>query len=362
MRVLFEELPKDKRAGGIDAACEHLEHALGQLGASIRRPSQQKIDGTVDDNPEVVHFHGIWSPQFARKVRFWNERGVPCVTTVHGMLEPYARSRKWLKKRVAWWLFQRDVLNQMKVLHVTSTVERDNLIALDLRAPIYLIPWGIELPPSPCAYDAPNIVCSSGSPISVKEIGGLRSGSSLKVALYVGRLCPVKGLPLLVSAWARVRPENWMMRIIGPDEAGHRRQLEALVKKNRLSDDFEFLGEKSAEQLHNFYSEADLFILPSFTENFGLVVAEAIAHGLPVITTQGTPWKSIQDSGGGWWVPATVDAIASALAEATNLEKTRLSLMGQMARKQVANSQSWLEVARRFMKLYEIANNGKNIK
>ena len=143
------------------------------------------------------------------------------------------------------------------------------------------------------------------------------------------------------------------MRIVGPDEAGHRAEVESLIRKTKVEADFEFTGPLQGEALREAYEGASLFILPSFTENFGMVVAEAMAHSLPVMTTTGTPWSLLPERGCGWWVSPTVEEIARALSIATRLEDEALHAMGAKGRDVVANEFSWPQTAGRMKQLYE---------
>jgi glycosyltransferase involved in cell wall biosynthesis len=179
------------------------------------------------------------------------------------------------------------------------------------------------------------------------------SSKSPRTALFVGRIYPVKGLPMLVEAWAKVRPSGWKMQIVGPDEAGHLAEVEELVRKAGLEADFEFTGPLEGGSLHQAYADADIFILPSHTENFGMVVAEALAHGLPVIATQGSPWSGLLDNACGWWPEISSASIANALRAATSLDPSELRLMGTRGLVWVQNDFSWDKCARLMADLYQ---------
>ena len=158
---------------------------------------------------------------------------------------------------------------------------------------------------------------------------------------------------MLVEAWARVRPEGWKLRIVGPDEAGHQAEVERVANRTGITSVVEFVGKVSGSAKVTAYASADLFILPSYTENFGMAVAEALAHSLPVITTTGTPWSLLPERGCGWWVAPTVDHLADALTEATALDDEALRDMGSRGRELVSKEFSWQRAALKMKEAYQ---------
>lgn len=370
MNIRFEELTAPQRAGGIESATRGLVVSLKNRGVSVVRSSLETDVGKC--RPDLVHFHGTWSPALAIRWLFWRLRKVPCVISPHGMLEPWALAHKSLKKKVAWHLYQRHILNWASALHATSVREADNLRQLGLMVPIFTIPWGIEVVESreelsvdSCQWsvedgevghpDAGNSVKGeSGDDVEATAHGQPTTDNRPRVrtVLFVGRIYPVKGLPMLVEAWAKVGPMGWKMKIVGPDEAGHRAEVEALISEAKLEGDFEFTGALEGEALSKTYADADLLILPSHTENFGLVVGEALAHGLPVITTQGAPWELLETARCGWWAPVSVDGIAAALDDATHRSPEELIVMGARGRAAVAERFAWDRIAGQFIDCY----------
>ena len=328
MKIHFEVLAEPKRAGGIEVATRELVAHLQAACLRIKRSSDRKPVRM----PDCVHLHGIWSPKMALSFLAWRTRGVPCLISPHGMLDPWALAHKRFKKRVAWHVYQKLVLDRAALLHGTSENETSQFNQLGLTAPMALIPWGVSLP----------------------QVPGERSAySSVRTALFVGRIYPVKGLPLLVQAWARMRPAGWKVMIVGPDEAGHQAEVMELVRKFKLDADFEFTGPLEGDALRAAYECASLFILPSYTENFGMVVAEAMAHALPVVTTTGTPWSILRERGCGWWVAPAVEHLAQALSTATALDDATLRGMGAKGRELVASEFSWRRSANRMKQVYQ---------
>ena len=137
---------------------------------------------------------------------------------------------------------------------------------------------------------------------------------------------------MLIEAWARVRPDGWLLRIAGPDEAGHRKQVESAVSAAGLGEVVSFTGPLEPQMKKSAFFDADLFVLPTHSESFGMVVAEALAHGLPVLTTTAAPWSILRERGCGWWVDATVDGIAEGFRQATSLDTEALQAMGTKGR------------------------------
>jgi len=93
--------------------------------------------------------------------------------------------------------------------------------------------------------------------------------------------------------------------------------------------------------------------LPSHSESFGMAVAEALAHGVPVLTTSGAPWSLVQETGCGWWVQPTVDGIADGLRHATSLDRETLLKMGEKGRSLVSREFGWKRIANLMLSTYE---------
>lgn len=320
IRVRFEELSAQKRAGGIDFAVGELVRHLAGQDVVVSRSSQ----GAANWVPDVVHVHGIWSPWLGLRQLRWIMRGVPCVVSPHGMLDQWALGVKSLRKRCALRIYQRWLLNRAATLHGTSLREVRQFAALGLRASSALVPWGVELPPL------------SGGP---KESHGERT------ALFLGRIAPVKGLPLLIEAWGRARPKGWRLLVVGPDEAGHLAEVVGLVRRLGLEGTVEFTGELRASLKMAAFERSELFLAPSYTENFGMAIAEALAHALPVVTTTAVPWEQLCAENCGWRVPATVEAVASAISDATALAPPALKSMGWRGRRLVERDFDWKKAA-----------------
>jgi glycosyltransferase involved in cell wall biosynthesis len=197
-----------------------------------------------------------------------------------------------------------------------------------------LIPNGIDIPPKTSTLE-------SGPPFT---------------ALYLGRIHPKKGLKQLVAAWAFVEKEftQWRLRIVGPSENQHAEELQSLVAALGLRHvSFEaplFGPEKLAA-----YRTAAVSVLPTLNENFGLVVAEALAAGTPVICTKGAPWAGLVTEQCGWWIDHGVEPLAAALRTAMTTSQQLRTEMGQRGRDWMLREFSWERVARDMAATYRWA-------
>jgi glycosyltransferase involved in cell wall biosynthesis len=312
-----------------------------------KETSVQRVVGTESEalkrfgQFDLLHDNGIWLPHNHRLAVLAENRGIPRVVSLRGMLEPWAFRHKKAKKTVAWWLYQRRDLKQARLHIATGEAEAKNLRRLGLEVPVAIVPNGIDLQEE----RAPERGAESQRAI--------RNGH--RTALFLGRIYPVKGLPMLVEAWGRVRPAGWFLRIAGPDEAGHQKQVERAVEDAGLGDVITFIGPVEPQMKSSVFFDVELFILPTHSESFGMAIAEALAHSVPVLTTTGAPWSSLQERGCGWWVQPTVDGIAKGLREATSLGPETLRRMGEKGRSLVSKEFAWDRLVRLMLSTYEEA-------
>ncbi len=334
MRVLHTLASLDPATGGPARSVPALVRALKQAGIDpvlwTARPSEGEWTQAIKEAGvpvhsgelaalgrfDLIHDHGLWLPNNHAVARLARVAKTPRIVSPRGMLEPWALNhRKW-KKRLAWWLYQRADLHAAAALHATAESEAEHIKELGLRIPVYVIPNGVELPRA-----------ASESP----EVESQRSENP-RTALFLSRIHPKKGLRMLIEAWAAVRPAGWRMRVVGPDENGHRAELEQRVTQAGLTGCWEFCDALEGTAKDAAFRHADLFILPTHSENFGIAVAEALAAGVPVITTTGAPWEGLLETNSGWWVDPTPHDLAAALRDACTRDAATLQEMGGRGR------------------------------
>lgn len=284
------------------------------------------------DGATVVHDHALWLPTNHTVAKFCRRHQLTRVVSTRGMLSAWALANGGLKKRLAWRLYQHSDLKTATAFHATSQLEADEIRRLGFQQPIAVIPNGISIP----------------------AVLPKRQQRRLRTALFLSRIHPVKGLINLVRAWSQANiQDDWQLVVAGPDENGHRTEVEYEVHKLGLCDRVSLVGEIDNELKWQTYVDSDLFILPSFSENFGIVVAEAMAAGVPVIATTGTPWCLLNEHKLGWWVEPTVKSLAVAIAEACAEDPIELRRMGVLARAYATAQFSWTDVGKRLKSFYE---------
>jgi glycosyltransferase involved in cell wall biosynthesis len=275
-------------------------------------------------NAALIHDHGVWlQSNFGSSVAA-SRLGIPYFSSPRGMLTRWALKQKPLRKHAAWVLYQRRALDNARVLFATSEEEAADFRAAGLKQPIAVIPNGVTLGPASQRLER-------------------RAGA--RTMLFLSRLHRKKGVVELVEAWSLARPQGWRLVIAGPDEGGYRRVVERRIDDLEVQGSIELTGEIDDEAKSRAYEAADVFVLPTHSENFGIVIAEAMAHGLPVITTRGAPWRELEAHAAGWWIEPTVAALSATIQAATTISDDERRSMGSRGRELVATRYGWGKVA-----------------
>ena len=142
------------------------------------------------------------------------------------------------------------------------------------------------------------------------------------------------------------------MLVAGYEDKNHTVYLKKLVKELNLIDFITFVGPKLGIEKIRIFDSADLFVLPTFNENYGIVVAEALARGIPVLTTKGTPWEELNKYNCGFWVDNNEEGIKAALMIVLQKSKCDLKAMGERGKKLVKSKYLWNQTTKRTVELY----------
>lgn len=272
----------------------------------------------------LIHMHGLWAMPNVYPAGAARRANIPLIASPRGTLGATPLSYSKWRKRIFWALIQGPAVRRAAALHATCDAEYEEIRDFGLKQPVIVVPNGVDLPP-----DAPRFA-SSGP----------------RRALFLSRLHPKKGIEMLLDAWSQLCPRfpAWELRIAGPGQADYVRELKQRAARLGL-DRVIFIGPVYGEDKQREYRSAELFVLPSFNENFGMAVAEALSFGTPVVTTTGTPWSGLRDRGCGWWTEPDPDALESALAQALACDEQALIRMGASGRAWMAEEFSWDRVA-----------------
>lgn len=238
-----------------------------------------------------------------------------------------------IKKRLFFALFLRRNLSCATAIHCTGESEQEAVRELGVTCGrTFVAPLGAYLP----------------------ELEESEKSIKRRHILFLSRLGEEKGLKLLLEAWDSIEHNSWHLIIAGPDWKNYRKQLEEMISRRKIQD-VSLPGLVIGSAKDKIYREADIFILPSPMENFSMVVLDALAYGLPVICTQGTPWGSVSDAKCGWWISAnSVKALIDALKEAMSLDDDVYRQMSLRARR-LAARYSWDEVLKVVFREYKTA-------
>ena len=288
-----------------------------------------------DLSADVVHINGCWQPQLLFFQRAAQSLRIPVVLSPHGMLEPWIVKRHyWTRKWPAIQLYQRGLVKRANYLHATADTEKDNLLRLGWNPRIAVIPNAVNIEELP-----------------------LKDNWSLKRRIvFMSRLHFKKGIELLLEALSHLKPylDGYEVIIAGEGEPDYVETLKKAAISFGLSEFVKFVGGVYGAEKVCLLQSADFFVLPTYSENFGIVVAEALACGTPVITTHGTPWKELEDFACGWYIQVGLGALEKHLQKAISAPEEDLKRMGLHGRKLVENKFTVQAVAQKFLGIYKM--------
>ncbi|ABQ25883.1 glycosyltransferase [Geotalea uraniireducens] len=304
---------------------------------------ERAVSSDTGRNISIVHQHGIWSG-ISRTTNIMRQRyGTPTIVAPHGSIEGWALNKSWWKKRLALAFYERKNLQSASCLHACSHQEVAGFREFGLSNPVAVIPNGISM----------SWLKSEGNGIAFRRQFGIPE--SKRILLYLSRITPVKGLPMLIQAIGSMKQQmtDWVLVLAGADEFGHLKEIQQAVLNADLQHSVMFTGMLMGQIKRDAFSAADLLVLPTFRENFGIVVAEALGAGVPVITTNGAPWEDLVTHGCGWWTEISADALAVALKAAFSKTSKELKTMGERGRELVSTRYTWTISAQMTIELYE---------
>lgn len=291
-------------------------------------------------HPDIVHVNCCWLPCSAFTQKWAQSLGYKVILSPHGMLEPWIISRHyWTKKVPALLFYQRAAIKNADCLHATAESEKANLLRLGYNKKIEVIANGIDV-----------------DSIRMKD-----NWERKKKILFLSRIHVKKGIEFLLEAVAILKEQltNYTINIAGEGDADYIASLKNKVKELNIEKLVNFCGGVYGEKKWELFREADVFVLSTYSENFGIVVGEALACGTPVITTKGTPWEELNTEHCGWWTEVGTEATKEALLSFLALSVDKLKEMGCNGRRLIENKYSTKKIAQDMYSLYnKILRNG----
>jgi glycosyltransferase involved in cell wall biosynthesis len=280
---------------------------------------------------DILHNHGLWMMPNVYAGTVARKHNLSLVISPRGMLSERAMQSGSVIKRLFWPLVQRPALAATTCFHATAESEYKDIRRMGFSQPVAVIPNGIDIPDD-----------------ATKRRSGLRT------LLFLGRVHPIKGLDMLLPAWKAVQDRfpGWRVVIAGPDHDGYLSKMEQLAARLSLKR-IEFVGALKGKDKWEAYRTADIYVLPSYSENFGMAVAEALAAGVPAIVSKGAPWQGLEDKQAGWWIDIGVDPLVNCLEEALSRTPDALAQMGSCGRAWMQTEFGWERIGAMMTHTYE---------
>lgn len=285
---------------------------------------------------DIIHHHSLWLRPLHYAAAAARKQGAPLVISPRGMMTPWAWAHHRWKKALARHLIHPGAFAQAAGWHATSPAEVDDIRRLGFNQPVCLAPNGVDLP-SPEAMEAARSHWQKCCP----------AASSRRVALFYSRFHAKKRVLELIELWATRAPRDWLLLMVGIPEQYPVGLLRDRVARLQAADRILIYD---GTDVPPPYAVASLYLLPTHSENFGLTVAEALAHGVPVLTTDGTPWQELDSRQAGRclaWVDFG-DGLLGLLQEPTEV----LSQLGENGRKWMRSEFSWSGAAAKLAEFY----------
>lgn len=283
---------------------------------------------------DIVQLQSLWSLDYHKLAKLCRKHHIPYLITPRGMLEPWSMKQKSLKKQLAMLLYQKKDLNKAACIYTTAEMEAQNVKDLGITAPCSVIPNGIETDGYPCRTS---------------------QGIVKKQILFLSRIHVKKGIELLIDSWKELAASfpDWEVKIVGNGEEEYINELKSKISKSGLEKCIKILPPVFGQAKVDLYQESALFVLPSYSENFGMVIAEAMSCGVPVITSEFTPWEFLDEEKAGWSIKLNQNTLGSTISEALSLPSEKLFEMGQNAARLVRERFDYRSVAKNSIQLYD---------
>ena len=290
---------------------------------------------------DLVHVQELWHHPGYAACRAARASNRPCLVSLHGALDQWRLRRHAIRKWIYLHGVQLPILGSVDAIHALTPAERAAVSRFGIDTPVFVAPNGIDLlrpdePPDTAGFLARH-----------PRLAGKR------VILFLSRLHVMKGLDVLVRSFITLaaRFPDAVLLVVGPDEDGAGRRARSVLNRAGQLDRAVFTGQLVGAAKRAAFACAELFVLPSYSEGFSMVVLEALAAGLPVVISEPCNFPEVAQCEAGFVVPAADPAVAAAVGALLSDDDLR-ARMGRNGRALVADRYTWPAIAEGFAELY----------
>lgn len=334
------DIPKDWNAPGKPkSAITEAPSAIGGYSSAAAKHIRNLVEAS-----DIVHLHTPW---LRGNVRFATEADrahLPYCVTIHGMLDDWCMQEKRLKKQLYLKAIGKRILDRAATIHFTAQAEYDQARKHFTNTNVEIIPLTFDIESYRNVPD----------PAAAQQTYGFANHDG-PTALFLSRIHHKKGIEVLLRAMRQLRDggSNCRLLIAGTGDDQYTQSLKELSTELNLDDAVTFLGQISGQLKLSLLAAADVFVLPTSQENFGLALTESLASGTPVITTKGVDiWPELEESGGALIVDQTASAFARAIDSLTQ-DPALTAEMGKQGRQWVMSHLNPKAITQRYCDLYQ---------
>ncbi|TAK71667.1 MAG: glycosyltransferase [Betaproteobacteria bacterium] len=299
---------------------------------------------------DVLHVHSLYRSHLPICMHFASKYGIPMVVKPHGSLDPFLFVRRRWRKVAHEWFFERPAFRNAAALHFTSEEEKVLAISTGIfrgagGTAKVIVPSGVVVAEGITPIGKPSYRLQQDYP----QLEGK------KVILFLGRINFKKGLDILVKAFgllARIDPAVHLL-IVGPDNEGYGKKVKDWIEQENVRDRTTVIDMLTGEAKAAAYASADVFVLSSYTENFGLTVVEAMSVGLPVVVSDRVNiWREVDEAQAGLVVPCDALQTSNAIRRILD-DRTAAAEMGVRGKQLVNDKFTWPSIAVLMRNIYE---------
>ncbi len=317
-------------------------HSIGPCKGKLRHhPDIKRVLNLQLPPSDVVHIHGLWEDIQHQAASLARKLNKPYIISPHGMLDPWSLRQSRLRKKIYLALRLRRHLNHAAAFHFTAEAERELASSFTKNARSLVVPIGIDLnefePLPPRGFLRTRHPELAGGPM----------------LMFLGRVFPGKGVDLLIQAMVQLRQHQAGLAVVGPARPEHEKMYRGLADQLGVSDRVVFTGPLYGHDRIKALADADLFVLPSAHENFGIVVIEALAAGVPVlISDQVGIYREIVGAGVGGVFSLGVETLTQEIVRWLDSPTLRTQAAA-LSREYVKTHYDWNQIAQQWVLHYQ---------